>query len=59
MGNKIGDILYYDCIGMIIDPIDIKEQAEKLLHFLEENKDDSEIMRVTYLLRNNHKIIGN
>lgn len=65
MGNKIGDILYYvpnmnrDCIGMIIDPIDIKEQAEKLLHFLEENKDDPEIMRVTYLLRNNHKIIGN
>ncbi len=63
--RKIIDILYYvpnmnkDCMGMIIDPIDTEEQAKRLLEFLEENKDNKEIMRVTYLLRNNHEIIGN
>lgn len=63
--RKIADILYYipnmnkDCMGAIMNPIDTIPQAKRLLNFLEENKDDPEIMQVTYLLRNNHKIIGN
>lgn len=63
--RKIIDILYdipnmnKDCMGMIIDPIDTILQANRLLSFLEENKDNKEIMRVSYLLKNNHQIIGN
>lgn len=45
--------------AIIMNPIDTIPQAKRLLNFLEENKNDPEIMRVTYLLRNNHKIIGN
>lgn len=62
--KKIVDILYYipnmsrDCMGAIINPIDTEEQANKLLSFLEENKENKEIMRVSYLLKNNHEIIG-
>lgn len=63
--RKIIDILYdipnmsRDCMAVIINPVDTTEQAERLLSFLEENKDNKEIMRVSYLLRNNHQIIGN
>ena len=63
--RKIADILYYvpnmneASMGVIMNPIDTIPQAKRLLNFLEENKDNPEIMRVTYLLRNNHKIIGN
>lgn len=62
---KIANILWEipnmsETVGAIImNPIDTIPQAKRLLNFLEENKDDPEIMRVTYLLRNNHKIIGN
>lgn len=48
-----------DCMGYIMNPIDTEEQANRLLSFLEKNKNNKEIMRVTYLLRNNHNIIGN
>ena len=63
--RQIADLLYYipnmneASMGIIMNPIDTIPQAERLLNFLEENKDNKEIMRVTYLLRNNHKIIGN
>lgn len=63
--RRIIDILYdipnmnRDCMGMIIDPIDTIPQANRLLSFLEKNKDNKEIMRVSYLLKNNHQIIGN
>lgn len=63
--EKIADILYYipnmnrDCMGAIMNPIDTIPQAKRLLNFLENNKDNKEIMRVSYLLRNNHQIIGN
>ena len=63
--RQIVDILYYipnmnrDCMAVIIDPIDTIDQAKRLLYFLENNKDNKEIMRVSYLLRNNHEIIGN
>ena len=63
--KKIGDILYdipnmnRDCMGAIMNPIDTTEQANRLLNFLEDNKDNKEVMRVSYLLRNNHEIIGN
>ena len=43
----------------IMNPIDTTSQANRLLNFLEENKDNKEVMRVSYLLRNNHRIIGN
>lgn len=63
--KKIGDILYdipnmsRDCMGSIMNPCDNEEQAERLLKFLEDNKDNKEIMRVSYLLKHNHEIIGN
>ena len=63
--KKIIDILYdipnmsKACMGMIIDPIDTEEQANRLLKYLEENKDNKEIMRVSHLLRYKHEIIGN
>lgn len=62
---KIASILWdvpnmsEDVGATIMNPIDTISQAKRLLNFLEENKDNPEIMRVTYLLRNNHKIIGN
>lgn len=62
---KIASILWdvpnmsEDVGATIMNPIDTIPQAKRLLNFLEENKDNPEIMRVTYLLRNNHKIIGN
>ena len=62
---KIANILWSipnmteDVGATIMNPIDTIPQAERLLNFLEENKDNKEIMRVTYLLRNNHEIIGN
>lgn len=63
--RKIGDILYNvpnmsrDCMGSIMNPCDNEERALRLLNFLEENKNNKEIMRVSYLLRHNHEIIGN
>lgn len=63
--RKIADILYYipnmnkDCMCSIMNPCDNEEQAERLLKFLEDNKDNKEIMRVSYLLKHNHEIIGN
>ena len=63
--RQIANILYYipnmnrDCMGSIMNPIETIPQAKRLLNFLEENKDNKEIMRVTYLLRNKHEIIGN
>lgn len=43
----------------IMNPIDTISQANNLLSFLEKNKDNSEVMNVSYLLRYNHEIIGN
>ena len=62
---KIANILWSipnmsDDVGAtIMNPIDTEEQAERLLNFLKDNKGNKEIMRVTYLLRYNHEIIGN
>ena len=63
--RQIADILYYipnmnrDCMGSIMNPIETIPQAEKLLSFLEENRQNKEIMRVSYLLKNKRQIIGN
>ena len=63
--KKITNILYYipnmnrDCMAVIIDPIDTIAHAKRLLNFLEKNQGNPEIMRVSYLLKNNHEIIGN
>ena len=42
----------------IINPIETEEQANKMLKFLEENKDNPEIMDTDYLIPNKRKIIG-
>lgn len=42
----------------IIDPIETEEQANRMLKFLEENKDNNEIMDTDYLIPNKRKIIG-
>ena len=63
--DKIIDILYYipnmnrDCMGSIINPIDTEVHANRLLTFLEEHIDNKDVMRVSYLLKHKHEIIGN
>ena len=63
--KRIADILYdipnmsRACMGAIMNPIDTISQANNLLSFLEKNKSNDEIMKVSYLLRHNHEIIGN
>ena len=62
--RKIADILYEvplmdrDMMGSIMNPIDTIEQANRMLKFLEENKDNPEIMDTDYLIPNKRKIIG-
>ena len=63
--RQIADILFdipnmnRECMGAIMNPIDTNEHAERLLNYLEDNKNNKEIMRVSYLLKHNHEIIGN
>ena len=62
--RQIADILYYvpfmdrDIMISIIDPIDTIEQANRMLKFLEENRNNSNIMNINYLLPNKRRIIG-
>ena len=46
-------------VAVIMNPIDTIEQAQRLLKYLQENKDNKEIMKMGYLLKHNHEIIGN
>ncbi|MBQ2910554.1 MAG: hypothetical protein IJE53_07075 [Bacilli bacterium] len=46
-------------VAVIMNPIDTMEQAQRLLKYLQENKDNKEIMKMGYLLKHNHEIIGN
>lgn len=62
--RKIADILYNvpfmdrDIMISIMCPIKSEEQANRMLKFLEENKDNPEIMDTDYLIPNKKKIIG-
>ena len=62
--RKIADILYdipfmdRDTMISIMNPIDNEEQAERMLKFLQDNKDNPEIMDTDYLIPNKKKIIG-
>ena len=46
-------------VAVIMNPIDTMGQAQRLLKYLQENKDNKEIMKMGYLLKHNHEIIGN
>ncbi|MBQ2910553.1 MAG: hypothetical protein IJE53_07070 [Bacilli bacterium] len=61
IGKILKDIPNMDKTSMavIINPIDTMEQAQRLLKYLQENKDNKEIMKMGYLLKHNHEIIGN
>ena len=41
-----------------MNPIETEEQGLRMLKFLEENKDNPEIMDTDYLIPNKRKIIG-
>ena len=62
--KKIADILYdvplmdRDIMISIMNPIETKKQADKMLKFLEENRNNPIIMDTDYLLPNKRKIIG-
>ena len=61
---KIADILWTvpfmdEAIGIsIMNPIDTEEQANKMLKFLEENRNNPQVMDIDYLIPNKRKIIG-
>ena len=63
--NRIADMLWtipnmsVTVGATIMNPIDTEVHANRLLTYLEENKQNKEIMRVSYLLKHNHEIIGN
>ena len=63
--NKIADMLWtipnmsVTVGATIMNPIDTEEHAKRLLSYLIKNKNDKEIMRVSFLLKHNHEIIGN
>lgn len=61
IGKILKDIPNMDKTSMavIMNPIDTMEQAQRLLKYLQENKDNKEIMKMGYLLKHNHEIIGN
>ena len=61
IGKILKDIPNMDKTSMavIMNPIDTMEQAQRLLKYLQENKDNKEIMKMGYLLKYNHEIIGN
>ena len=46
-------------VATIMNPIDTLSQAEKLLNYLQKNKNNKKVMKVGYLLKHNHEIIGN
>ena len=46
-------------VATIMNPIDTLSQAEKLLNYLQKNKNNKKGMKVGYLLKHNHEIIGN
>ena len=62
--RKIADVLYdvpymdRDMMACIMNPIETEEQGLKMLKFLEENKDNPEIMDTDYLLPNRKNIMG-
>ena len=62
--TKIADILWKvpcmnEAIGIaIMNPIETEEQGLRMLKFLDENKDNPEIMDTDYLIPNRKKIIG-
>ena len=55
--NKI-PFMDRDTMISIMNPIDNEEQAERMLKFLQDNKDNPEIMDTDYLIPNKKKIIG-
>ncbi len=63
--REIADILYdiplmsKSMMGSIMNPIETEEQANEMLMFLKENKNNPEIMDTDYLIPNRRKIIGN
>lgn len=63
--KEIADILYdvplmsKSMMGSIMNPIETEEQANKMLMFLKENKNNPKIMDTDYLIPNRRKIIGN
>ena len=61
IGKILKDIPNMDKTSMavIMNPIDTMEQAQRLLKYLQVNKDNKEIMKMGYLLKHNHEIIGN
>ena len=46
-------------VATIMNPIDTLSQAEKLLNYLQKNKNNKKVMKVGYLLKHNHEIIEN
>ena len=62
--RKIANILWKvpcmsEAIGIsIMNPIETEEQGLRMLKFLEENKDNPEVMDTDYLIPNKRKIIG-
>ena len=62
--TQIAEILWKvpmmsEAIGIsIMSPIKTEEQGLRMLKFLEENKDNPEIMDTDYLIPNKRKIIG-
>lgn len=63
--KEIADILYdvplmsKSMMGSIMNPIETEEQANRMLKFLKENKNNSEIMDTDYLIPNRRRIIEN
>ena len=43
-------------VATVIDPIETVEQANRMLAYLQDNKQN---LKIGYLIKNNHKIIGN
>ena len=62
--RQIADILYdvpfMDKAIMIsiMNPIDTEEQANRMLKFLEKNRNNPLVMDIDYLIPNKRKIIG-
>jgi len=62
---KIADILWTlpnsneTVVATIMNPIDNTNQANRLLEYLKENENNKEVMKIGYLIKYNHEIIGN
>ena len=58
--RKIADILYYvpnmnrDTMGSIINPIETEEEANRMLKYLQENKNE---LKTGYLIKHKMEII--